>query len=121
CRKHNILTIADEVLCGAARTGTYFASSAEGFEPDVIVMGKGLNGGYAPLSAMLVADKHLNVIAQESGHFMHAQTYINTPSSIAAGLEVMRYMKKHKVLENAESVGRYFQQELRRRFLSRPH
>jgi adenosylmethionine-8-amino-7-oxononanoate aminotransferase len=120
CSKHNIFTIADEVLCGVGRTGTFYASSAENFEPDVMVLGKGLNGGYAPLSAMLVRDECVQKMAHAGG-FMHAQTYVNTPSSVAAGLAVVNFMDRHRVLEKAQAVGEYFQLESRKRFLNLDH
>lgn len=113
CRKNDILIIADEVLCGAGRTGTFYASEQEFFEPDLLILGKGLNGGYAPLSALITRTDLLDVIAKNSQSFMHAQTYINTPSSLAAGLAVVEFMDRHRVIEKSQSVGAYFQAELK--------
>lgn len=112
CRKNEILIIADEVLCGAGRTGTFYASEQEFFEPDLLILGKGLNGGYAPLSAMLTRTDLVDVIAQNSQSYMHAQTYINTPSSLAAGLAVVDFMDRHRVIEKSKLVALYFHQQL---------
>ena len=54
CRKHGILMIADEVLCGSGRTGAFTASSHYNFEPDVMVLGKGINSGFLPMSVVVV-------------------------------------------------------------------
>lgn len=59
CDKHSVLFIADEVLCGAGRTGTWTALEAFGVLPDIMTMGKGLSGGYVPLSAVVAGRKVL--------------------------------------------------------------
>jgi len=120
CRDNDILMIADEVLCGVGRTGTFYAADQESFEPDVMILGKGLNGGYAPLSAMLTRTDLVDVIAQASGSYMHAQTYINTPSSIAAGLGVIRYLDRHRVIEKSRDTGDYLRAELKKHFAGHP-
>ncbi|MEO5667331.1 MAG: aminotransferase class III-fold pyridoxal phosphate-dependent enzyme, partial [Bdellovibrionota bacterium] len=120
CRDNDILMIADEVLCGMGRTGTFYACEQEGFEPDLLVLGKGLNGGYAPLSAMLTRTDLVDVLAKNSGSFMHAQTYINTPSSVAAGLGVVRFLDRHRVIEKSRATGDYLRAELKRNFGDHP-
>src|SRR5579864_5421576 len=55
CRRHGILTIADEVMSGMGRTGKPFSVDHWGFTPDMILVGKGIAGGYAPLGAVIVA------------------------------------------------------------------
>lgn len=117
CRKHGILMIADEVMCGAGRTGRFFASELFGLEPDVIVMGKGLNAGYMPVSAVLVKGEHLAEMKNGSGYFMHAQTYMQAPSMVATGLAVLDYMEAHGVVANAARVGLKFQDYLRTKLL----
>ncbi|MBS1983722.1 MAG: aspartate aminotransferase family protein [Bdellovibrionales bacterium] len=121
CRQHGILMIADEVMCGAGRTGKFYACEHFGLEPDLLVMGKGLNSGYVALSAVLVRDAHVREMKQGSGYFMHAQTYMQAPSMVATGLAVLNYMDKHRVIENAAKVGVHFQRALRERILPLPH
>ncbi len=121
CRRHNILMIADEVMCGAGRTGKFFASAHFDLEPDILVLGKGISGGYAPLSALLVREEHVEEMRKGSGGFMHMQTYMQAPAMTAAGAAVMHYFEKYKVVEHAQAVGIYFQEQLRERLLPLPY
>jgi adenosylmethionine-8-amino-7-oxononanoate aminotransferase len=120
CRKHGILIVADEVLCGAGRTGKFFASEHFGLEPDVITLGKGINGGYVPVSALLVHDKHLREMKNGTGYFVHMQTYMQSPSMAAAGLACLDYMERHKLIENSASTGAYLHEKLRSEILPLP-
>jgi adenosylmethionine-8-amino-7-oxononanoate aminotransferase len=113
CEEYKILTIADEVMCGAGRTGTFFAFENFSFNPDIVVLGKGINAGLLPLSAVLVKKDHVDEMKKGSGGFMHAQTYMQAPSSAAAGLAVLKYFKKNKVLKNVQKLGAIFHKELK--------
>lgn len=109
CRRHDVLLIADEVLCGMGRTGRWLA--AEHFElvPDVAVLGKGLNGGALPLSALAVRAGLVETLARGSGAFVHAQTYSHTPAICAAGLATLRILKRERLVERAAALeGRFF-------------
>ena len=111
CDRYGVLFICDEVLTGAGRTGTYFGlehfrdTSGNAIVPDIITMGKGLNGGYAPLSAMLTKSSIVGTIASGSGNFMHAQTYSHNPLACAAGLAVQKYIENHNLVTRAAQVG----------------
>ncbi|HEY1429838.1 MAG TPA: aminotransferase class III-fold pyridoxal phosphate-dependent enzyme, partial [Candidatus Tumulicola sp.] len=111
CDRYGVLFVCDEVLTGAGRTGKYFAiehfRAADGTPvvPDVITMGKGLNGGYAPLSALITSRCIVDTFANSSGAFMHAQTYSHHPLSAAAALAVQRYIDRHDLVRRAASVG----------------
>jgi hypothetical protein len=120
CRKHGVLLVADEILCGAGRVGSFFASRPTGFEPDVLVLGKGIGAGYAPLSVLMVRQEHLEEIRAGSGYFQHAQTYLQAPMMTAAGVAVLDYMEKHRLVENAARVGAYLQRRLRETLLPLP-
>ncbi|HVJ64197.1 MAG TPA: aminotransferase class III-fold pyridoxal phosphate-dependent enzyme [Bdellovibrionota bacterium] len=113
CRAHDILLIADEVACGAGRTGKYFASAHFDFSPDVIVMGKAVNGGYAPLSCVVVKQNLVDEIFKGSGSYVHAQTYIQSPICAAAGLAVYDHIKKHQLVKNVERQGERLLTKLR--------
>ena len=117
CRKHGVLIIADEILCGSGRTGEFFASSMHGLKPDLVVLGKGINGGYAALSVVMVREEHVGEMKKGTGYFMHAQTYLQAPCMAIAGVAVLDYMEKHRVLENARKVGAHFQRKLREEIL----
>lgn len=101
CRKHGILIIADEVLCGAGRTGKFFASEHYGLKPDIAVLGKGINGGYMPVSAVLVRQSDVDLIKKGTGYFLHAQTYLQSPCMAATGLAVLNYFEKHAQIGRA--------------------
>ncbi|GHH02136.1 aspartate aminotransferase family protein [Comamonas sp. JC664] len=121
CREYGILTIADEVMCGCGRTGRFFASERFDFTPDVLVLGKGISGGYAPLSALLVKQAHLEELRLGSGGFMHAQTYLQAPAMTAAGLAVLDYYERHGLVAHAARVGEHFQRRLREALSPLPH
>jgi adenosylmethionine-8-amino-7-oxononanoate aminotransferase len=115
CDRHRILVIADEVLSGAGRCGAFFASHVTSLAPDIVVLGKGLGGGYAPLSALLVTQAHVEEMRRGTGSFQHAQTYMNAPFITAAGLAVLDYFDKHDLVRSAARVGAHLQRRLSER------
>jgi adenosylmethionine-8-amino-7-oxononanoate aminotransferase len=121
CKRHEILIIADEVMCGAGRTGTFFASTAFGLKPDVLVLGKGINAGMMPVAAMLVKSSDVDTMKNASGGFMHAQTYMQSPSMAATALAVLRYLDEHQVLVHAKPVAEVFQKALRAEISNLPN
>jgi len=120
CDRHGVLFVADEILTGAGRTGKYFAlehfRDARGgsIVPDIITLGKGLNGGYAPLSAMIARRSIVEVVAGgRYGGLVHAQTYSHHPVGCAAALAVQRYIERHDLVERARTVGERLLTELK--------
>ena len=112
CDRYGVLFIADEVLCGVGRTGKFFAlehfKNANGspVSPDIITLGKGLNGGYVPLSAMLATQTLFDAMKKSKlGGLMHAQTYSQHPVAAAAGLATLGYIRKHNLVERAATAG----------------
>src|SRR6202007_1196302 len=91
CQRHGILLIADEVMSGMGRTGKPFAAEHWGVTPDMILVGKGIAGGYAPLGAVIAAGHVVEAIAKGSGSFLHGFTYNAHPVSAAAGNAVLDY------------------------------
>jgi adenosylmethionine-8-amino-7-oxononanoate aminotransferase len=115
CREHDVLFIADEVLTGCGRTGKWFAfQHYDDLVPDVLVLGKGLNGGYAPLSAVVASREIVATLARGSGAFNHAQTYSHHPVACAAGAATLRYLKRHRLVERCAEVSAGFFAELGR-------
>ncbi len=114
CDAYGILMIADEVLTGAGRTGKYFAVEHWGVVPDVILLGKGLSSGYAPLGAVLVGEKVCQAINAGSKTLDHGFTYQAHPPSIAAGLAVQRYVERHKLIGRCHQRGQYLAAALER-------
>jgi len=105
CRRHGILLIADEVMSGMGRTGKPFASQHWGLEPDIILTGKGIASGYAPLGAVLVAPRVVDAFEKGTAAFMHGFTYQSHPVSTAAGNAVFDYLDQHKLLDRVTPAG----------------
>lgn len=112
CDRHGVLMIADEVLCGSGRTGTWTASEAFGAVPDIITMGKGIAGGYAPVSAVLTRDEIIEPIARRSGALLHAQTFSHHAVTCAAAVATLDYMDRHHLVERCHSMGVTFHERL---------
>jgi len=114
CDRHDVLFIADEVLCGAGRTGTWWAIAPYDVTPDIMTLGKGISGGYAALSAVAAPERIVDAIAQGSGggSFMHAQTFSHHPVACAAGLAAVRYLKRHGLVERCARMGRVLHERL---------
>ncbi len=105
CKKYDVLFIADEVMAGMGRTGKWFSFEHYDFIPDILVSGKGINGGVVPLSAMTAKKEIVDQLAAGSGYFNHAQTYTHSPVTCAAGVATLRYLKKHKLVERCAEMG----------------
>jgi len=112
CDRHSVLFVADEVLVGAGRTGTWSALEPTGVVPDVQVLGKGIAGGYAPLSALLAPSRIAEVFARGSGALNHAQTFSHHPVLCAAGVATLRYLREHRLVERCATVGPVLQERL---------
>lgn len=114
CDQHQVLFVADEVLAGAGRTGKWLSLEHFGARPDIVTMGKGISGGYVPLSAVLAGRKLLDPIMKGSGALKHAQTFSHVPTICAAGLAAVRYIEKHELVKRAAATGLVLQAELAR-------
>lgn len=112
CRKHGILLIADEVMCGMGRTGKPFACEHWGLEPDIILTGKGIASGYAPLGAVLVARHIAEAYEKGTGAFMHGFTYQSHPVCTAAGNAVFDYLEAHRLFERVTPAGEMLRKKL---------
>jgi adenosylmethionine-8-amino-7-oxononanoate aminotransferase len=112
CDRHGVLFIADEVLVGAGRTGTWTALEQYGVVPDIMTFGKGITGGYAPLSVVAASRRLLDPIAKGSGALLHAQTFSHHPVLAAAGLASVRYLKRHGLVERCRAMGEVFHRKL---------
>jgi hypothetical protein len=105
CRRHDVLLIADEVLTGAGRTGTWSALEPYGIVPDIMTLGKGIAGGYMPLSAVVAPRRIVDVLARGSGALLHAQTFSHHPVLCAAGVATLRYLREHRLIERCARMG----------------
>ncbi len=121
CDTYGVLLILDEVMCGMGRTGTTFACEQEGIAPDLIVVAKGLGGGYQPIGAVLVSGEIFAAIRDGSGAFRHSHTYMGHPTACAAALAVQRAVRDRGLLENVRIQGEAFQQALTERLGNQPY
>ncbi len=113
CDRHEILFIADEILTGAGRTGTWSALEPFGVVPDVLLLGKGIAAGFAPLAALVTSERILDVVARGSGALSHAQTFAHHPVSCAAGLATLRLLKDQKPKERGQILHRRMNEGLK--------
>ncbi|HEV2386614.1 MAG TPA: aspartate aminotransferase family protein [Candidatus Acidoferrales bacterium] len=105
CRRHDVLLIADEVITGIGRLGTNFGVDRWGIEPDLITVGKGVGSGYAPLGAVLASGRVVEAIARGSGKFVHGFTYNAHPVSAAAGVAVLNYLERLRLIDRVLNAG----------------
>ena len=105
CDDHEVLMILDEVITGMGRTGDWFASEWNDVIPDVLMIGKGLSGGYSPTAAVLLREPLVESMRQGSGNAPFGHTFSGNPLSAATCLAVLDYMEKHNVLDNVRARG----------------
>ncbi len=112
CRENKILLIADEVMCGMGRTGKPFAIQYWNAEPDIILVGKGIASGYAPLGAVLVSARVVEAFERGSGVFQHGFTYQAHPVATAAGNAVLDYLEAQKLFERVTPTSEILRKDL---------
>ena len=123
-RKHEILFIVDEVICGFGRLGAWWGSDVYGLSPDLVSTAKGLTSGYVPMSAALISDRIWQVLREGSaryGPFAHGYTYSGHPVAAAAALANIDIIEGEGLVENAAEVGAYLQVSLRDALGDHPH
>ncbi len=112
CTRHGILLILDEVMCGMGRTGTLHACEQEGVVPDLLVIAKGLGGGYQPIGAVLAQARIVDAFAQGSGLFQHGHTYLGHPVACAAALAVQQVIARDDLLAQVRRLGHGLRERL---------
>ncbi|KAJ5131534.1 Pyridoxal phosphate-dependent transferase major region subdomain 2 [Penicillium bovifimosum] len=121
CEKHGALFILDEIMSGMGRCGTLHAWEQEDVIPDIQTIGKGLGGGYAPVSGILIGDSIVQTMDKGTGVFRHGQTYQGHPVSCAAALAVQKTIQEQSLLDNVREMGAYLESQLKQRFENHPH
>ncbi|MBC8038274.1 MAG: aspartate aminotransferase family protein [Rhizobiales bacterium] len=99
CDRYGVLMIADEVMSGAGRCGTWRALEADGVEPDIMAIAKGLAAGYLPLGAAIYSSKVADVIHQAHGAPMTGHTFTGHTACCAAGAAVQKIVLREKLVE----------------------
>lgn len=121
CDRHGALLILDEVMCGMGRTGTTHAWQQEDVLPDLQAVGKGLAGGYQPVSAILVGPRIHGEMEAHDRAFTHGHTYQDHPVGCAAALAVQGVVARDGLLANVRAQGRHLGEQLRRRLGGHPN
>jgi len=120
CRRHDVLLVADEVICGFGRTGEWFGCQTLGIAPDFINVAKGITSGYVPLSAAIVGERVARVL-RDGGRLAHGYTYSGHPVACAVGLENLRLMEAEGLVDRVrEDVGPYLGRCLHEAFDAHP-
>ncbi len=113
CDRYDVLLIADEVLCGYGRSGKFVTLEHWQVEPDLLTLGKGLGGGYAPLAAVIASEQVHRVFAENWGKFVHGYTYQGNPVCCSAGLAIYRFIRQEKLFEQVAEKGEFLSQGLK--------
>lgn len=109
CRKHGVLLIMDEVICGFGRSGRKFGHQNYSVKPDIITMAKGLTSAYLPLSATAVRKDIYDAFKDNSddyGHFRHVNTFGGNPAACALALRNLEILEQENLVERAGILGK---------------
>ncbi|WP_206454820.1 aspartate aminotransferase family protein [Aurantimonas marina] len=115
-KRHDILLVADEVICGFGRTGEMFGSQTYGIEPDIMTLSKALSSSYLPISALLINEKVYGPIADRSaeiGTLGTGFTASGHPVAAAVALENLKIIEERDLVGNAREMGTLMQRRLR--------
>jgi adenosylmethionine-8-amino-7-oxononanoate aminotransferase len=116
CDRYGVLLILDEVATGFGRTGRMFACEHEDVTPDILVLGKGMTGGYLPLSATITTEDVYDAFLgdyEEFKTFFHGHSYAGNPLACAASLGNLEAFRKYDTLGKLREKIDYLEEELR--------
>jgi len=106
CRRYGTLFVADEIQTGLGRTGRWFALEHWGLEPDFVLVGKALSGGYMPVAAMITTREiYQRAVGALERSYVHQSTYGRNRLSMAAGLATMRIIERDGLVERSARIG----------------
>ena len=116
-KRHDILLIADEVICGFGRTGNMWGSETFGLQPDILTCAKALSSAYLPISAVLVSSKVVAGVeaqAEKLGIFGHGYTYSAHPVPAAVACKTLELMEERDIVGHVRAVGPLFGERVKR-------
>jgi adenosylmethionine-8-amino-7-oxononanoate aminotransferase len=113
CKRHDVLVIADEVMSGVGRCGTWRALEHDGISPDIMAVAKGLAGGYIPLGATIFKHDIGRTILEAQGGIMTGHTYSGHTAACAAGLAVQRIIERESLVARVRDRGEALKSALR--------
>lgn len=114
-KKHDILFVADEVICGFGRTGNMFATETYNLQPDIITIAKALSSAYLPISGLMINEKVSDAIYKNSGEigtFGHGFTYSGHPVACAVALETLNIYEERNIVGHVQKVMPRFAERL---------
>src|SRR5699024_5383989 len=120
CDENDILFIADEVITGFGRTGTYFGMENYDVLPDLMSLAKEITSGYLPLGGVVISDEIMNTFKEKTqGNFMHGYTYSGHPTATAVALKNLEIIEDANLVVNAKKMGDYMLESFKQ--LSKTH
>jgi adenosylmethionine-8-amino-7-oxononanoate aminotransferase len=120
CDEHDVLFIADEVMCGSGRCGTFYTADQENVLPDMVTIAKGLGGGYQPIGAVVTRNEVRETIHGNTAAFAHGHTYIGHAIACAAGVAIQKCLDDG-LLASVTGKGERLMALLNERFGEHPH
>jgi 4-aminobutyrate---pyruvate transaminase len=113
--RHDVMLIADEVICGFGRLGTWFGSETVGMRPQALSFAKALTSGYLPLGGVMIPEATYQAIldlSRQFGSFGHGFTYSGHPVACAVGVKALEIYRRERILESVRSKAPQFQKRL---------
>jgi len=124
CTKYDVLFIADEIAVGFGRTGKLFACEHANITPDLMLLSKGLTGGYLPLSVVMIPDFIYNEFYCDYAHyqkaFLHSNSYTGNALCCSAALGTIAYLEENDIINKNQEKIDFIHQELQK-FISLPN
>ncbi|BBK36328.1 aspartate aminotransferase family protein [Allostella sp. ATCC 35155] len=114
-KKHDVLFVADEVICGFGRTGNWWGSQTFGLQPDLISCAKALSAAMQPISAVLISERIYQAMLTQSdrlGAFVHGYTYAGHPVAAAVALETLKIYEEMGIVDHVRALEPVFLKEL---------
>jgi 4-aminobutyrate--pyruvate transaminase len=115
-RRHDILMLDDEIVCGFGRTGNWFGCQTVGMKPDMMALAKGISSSYFPISAVMMSEAIHEGLAEfnQSGEiFGHGFTNSGHPVGVAVSLEALRIYHEMDVVSHVRKMGQRLRDGLR--------
>ncbi|MBA2667590.1 MAG: aspartate aminotransferase family protein [Trueperaceae bacterium] len=121
CDAHDVIFVADEVMSGNGRSGTWWAMQGTGVTPDLIATAKGIGAGYASLGALLVHDDVFEALRASKRDFAHGHTYSGNPLAAAVGSVVIDVIEREGLLDTVTAMGELLLKRLAETLGDHPH
>ncbi len=113
CRRYGTLFVVDEIQTGLGRTGAWFALEHAGLEPDFVLIGKALSGGYMPVAAMATRrELFQRAVGTLERSYVHQSTFGRNRLSMAAGLATLRVIERDGLVEHSARTGAFLRERL---------